>query len=181
MPPASRSSRSGVRSGVRGGVRGPAGRHPDVKGRPRRCTDVRDRRSLRGLVRSLGEVDRAHEAGVHRLEISSSTSAGMAESTESATSACPPLVSRATCMPPMLTLAVAEDPADGADHAGPVLVAEEREVVGRLDVDVVAVHLDEPLPLGDADQGAGHRDLRAVGERAPQGDQVAVVRALARR
>ena len=45
---------------------------------------------------------------------------------------------------------LAEDAADGADHARPVLVAEERQVLGRLDVDVVAVDLDEPLPLRDA-------------------------------
>ena len=48
-------------------------------------------------------------------------------------------------------------------------------MLARLDVDVVAVHLDEALPLGDADEGAGHRDLRPVRERAAQGDQVAVV------
>ena len=73
---------------------------------------------------------------------------------------------------------VAEDPADGADHAGAVLVGEERQVVGRLDVDVEAVDLDEPLALVDADQGAAHRDLRAVGEGAADRDQVAVVGAL---
>ena len=37
------------------------------------------------------------------LAISSSASAGIAESTESATSAAPPLASRETCMPAMLT------------------------------------------------------------------------------
>ena len=61
---------------------------------------------------------------------------------------------------------VAEDLADGADHAGAVLVGEEREVVGRLEVDVEAVDLDDPLALVDADQGAADRDLRAVGQGA---------------
>ena len=42
---------------------------------------------------------------------------------------------------------VAEDLADGADHAGAVLVGEEREVLGRLEVDVEVVDLDEPLLL----------------------------------
>ncbi len=113
--------------------------------------------------RSTGEVDRAHRDGVDGARISSSTAAGIAESTDSATRAWPPLVSRATCMPAMLTLASPRMLADRADHAGTVLVAEEREVLGRLDVDVVAVDLDEPLALGDADQRAGDRHLGAVG------------------
>ena len=63
-------------------------------------------------------------------------------------------------MPAMLTLGVAEDLADGADHAGAVLVGEEREVLGGLEVDHEVVDLDQPLALGDADQGARDRDLR---------------------
>ena len=73
---------------------------------------------------------------------------------------------------------LAEDAADGADHAGAVVVGEEGEVLGGLEVDVVAVDLDQPLALVDADQGAADRDLRAVGEGAADGDQVAVVGAL---
>ena len=48
-------------------------------------------------------------------------------------------------MPAMLTPAVAEDPADRADDARAVVVAEERQVLGGLEVDVEAVDLDEPL------------------------------------
>jgi hypothetical protein len=51
-------------------------------------------------------------------------------------------------------------------------------VVGRLEVDVEAVDLDDALALVDADERAAHRHLRTVGERAAQGDQVAVVGAL---
>ena len=43
---------------------------------------------------------------------------------------------------------------------------------------IEAVDLDQPLALGDADEGAGDRDLRAVGQGAPDRDQVAVVGAL---
>ena len=56
-----------------------------------------------------------------------------------------PCVSRADLHAGDVDAGLAEDPADGADHAGPVGVAEEREVLGGLDVDVVAVDLDEPL------------------------------------
>ena len=48
-------------------------------------------------------------------------------------------------------------------------------MVGGLDVDVVAVDLDEALTLADADQGAGDRHLQTVGQRAAKRDEVAVV------
>ena len=57
-------------------------------------------------------------------------------------------------------------------------VGEEGEVLGRLEVDHEVVDLDQPFALGDPDQGAGDRHLGAVGERAADGDQVAVVRTL---
>ena len=75
-------------------------------------------------------------------------------------------------------IGVAQDPPDGADHAGAVVVGEERQVVGGLDVDVVAVDLDQPLLLVDPHEGAADRDLRTVGQGAAQRDQVAVVGAL---
>jgi hypothetical protein len=43
----------------------------------------------------------------------------------------------------------------GADHAGTVLVDEEREVVGGLEVDVEAVDLDQPLLLVDPERRRG--------------------------
>ena len=81
-------------------------------------------------------------------------------------------------MPAMLTPASPRIRADGADHARAVGVGEEREVLGGLEVDAEAVDLDEPLLLRDADERAGDRDLGAVGQRAADGDQVAVVGAL---
>ena len=177
MPPASRSSARAAASGAASGAR--AGRHSDVKGRPRRCTDVRDRRSLRGRVRSLGEVDRANEAGVDRLRISSSTvgrDGGVDRERDQRLAA----------------LGVAGDL-----HAGDVDLGRRRGSRrrcrpcrgGRRSVknarwSVGSRSTSKPLTSTSRSRWAmpisvpRDRDLRAVGERAAEGDQVAVVGAL---
>ena len=140
----------------------------------------RDGRLSRRAARPLRPGRRARSVVASMAcSISARASAGIAESTDSATRAWPPLLSRETCMPAMLTVAVAEDPADGADHARTVGVGEERQVVGGLEVDREVVDGHQPLALCDADEGAADRDLRAVGEGAADRDQVAVVGALA--
>src|SRR5574341_119861 len=64
-----------------------------------------------------------------------------------------------------------EDGADPADHAGPVLVEQEGQVVGGRQVHGNAVDLDQALGVARADGGAGHAH-RAAGALAGQGDQV---------
>src|SRR5690606_21621385 len=75
-------------------------------------------------------------------------------------------------------LLVAEDPADRADDAGTVHVGEERHVLGRDELHVVAVDLDDPLGVLGAGERPGHRDDRAVGHRAAHLDDVAPVGAV---
>ena len=70
---------------------------------------------------------------------------------------------------------LAEDAPDGADDAGPVLVAEDRHVLGEDDLDVEAVDLDELLDVAGTRERARQRDLAAVGHGAAHGDQVAIV------
>src|SRR5919198_2530523 len=66
---------------------------------------------------------------------------------------------------------LAEDGPDLADHARPVLVEQERHVVGGGQVDGDAVDLHQPLRVARADGGARHRD-RTAGALAGHGDQV---------
>ena len=85
-------------------------------------------------------------------------------------SAWPPADVRAICMPAMLMLGLAELLAVDGDDAGTVVVDHDDVVLGDRHLDVVAVDLDDLLDLLRAGQRARDRDLRAVGERAAQGD-----------
>ena len=76
---------------------------------------------------------------------------------------------------------LAEDPAQLADDARTVVVAEESQVLGRLQVDVVAVDLHELLDVLRAGHRSADRQLAAVGEAAADGHEIAVVGAHADR
>ncbi|CAO0830338.1 hypothetical protein SMICM17S_02097 [Streptomyces microflavus] len=70
---------------------------------------------------------------------------------------------------------LAEDLADRADHTGTVLVTQDDHVVGERQVHVVLADGHDLLEVLRACQRAGDRDLLAAGERAADGDHVAVV------
>src|SRR5215469_1021325 len=72
-------------------------------------------------------------------------------------------------------LVAAEDLADCAHDPWPVDVAEEDHVLGRRDLRVEAVDLDEALREPQAGQCAAHRDQLAVRRGAANGEQVAPV------
>ena len=85
------------------------------------------------------------------------------------------LASRLTCMPAMLTPASPRMRPTVPTTPGPVVVAEERHVLGRRDLDVEAVDLDQLLDVRGPDSVPDTETWRAVGQRAAHGDQVAVV------
>src|SRR3954465_6007580 len=72
---------------------------------------------------------------------------------------------------------LSEDAAELADYTRTIVVAEERDVCGGLQVDVVAVDLHQFLDMLWSGKRAAHRHLSAIGKTSSHGQQVPMVRA----
>ena len=108
----------------------------------------------------LLEVDHAGRPAPISVAIVGETSAGIAVSTVSATSAWPPCAVARDLHAGDVDAGLAEEPADGADDAGPVRVARRTRGARRAAARGRSRRSRRLLDLLRAGQGAGDRDRR---------------------